>query len=136
MIHLDNEELARIQEKMFHDAITVPEEQERIILDTAQHVAQRLYFQPNKEVRIEVLDHKYIFMATNKVIDFKQIIWIVVMDENDMVEDKIRHCTRPRTFNINAEVDNNLSMMENYRACICAFLRNQVGDYMPEEMED
>lgn len=136
MVNLDNDELTQLQEKMFHDAITAPEEQEQLILDTAKYVAQKLFFQPSQEVRVEFLDHKYAFMATHKVVDFKQIIWMVVMDMNETVEDKTLHCTRPRTFNVQAEVDNDLSMMENYRSCVSAFLRHQVGDYLPEELED
>lgn len=132
---IDDEELARIQQKIYNDAITMPEERERLILDTAKYVANGLYFTPEKIIKVEFLEHRYNFKGFHEVVNFKNLIKIVIVDENEMAHD-INGNECPRTFSICAEVDNTLSMIENYRGCICAFLRQQSGDYTPEELED
>ena len=60
---IDDEELARIQQKIYDDAITMPEERERLILDTAKYVANGLYFTPEKIIKVEFLEHRYNFKA-------------------------------------------------------------------------
>lgn len=114
---MTNEELARLQEQMYQDAIEAPEEQERIIIDTAKEVSQKLYFHPSQKASFEFLDKKYRCTYNTRIVNYKKTLFFIAFDESRV--------NVPITAQ--AEIENDLSEIENLRAVIAAFLRNRLG---------
>ena len=114
---MTEEELARLQDQMYQDAIEAPEEQERMIIDTAQEVSKQLYFHPSKKVSFEFMGVNYRCTYTTRIIKFKKNLIFIAFNE----------ARKNVPIQAVAEIENNLSELENLRAVIAAFLRNRLG---------
>ena len=112
------EQLEELQREMYKNAVEAPEELEQQIRSAADEVSAHLFYRPDQKHGIEFNDRKYVFMATKRIINFKETIFMAVVDVSEK---------KPRVFNVQAEVDNGFSYRENLRATVEAFLRDRSG---------
>lgn len=129
---MDKQELERLQQQMYDEMIEQPTVLDEQINDLAEHLGKQLTFKQKEKVKFEFLDHVYTVMYRKDIINFKEVILMIIVDESE-----INHQTNlPRTYNVNAEIDNNLSMSECLRATVASFLRHQTGSLKAELMEE
>lgn len=129
---MDKQELERLQQQMYDEMIEQPTVLDEQINDLAKHLGKQLTFKQKEKVKFEFLDHVYTVMYRKDIINFKEVILMIIIDES-----KINPQTNlPRTYNVNAEIDNNLSMSECLRATVASFLRHQTGSLKAELMEE
>lgn len=129
---MDKQELERLQQQMYDEMIeqsTVLDEQ---INDLAEHLGKQLTFKQKEKVKFEFLDHVYTVMYRKDIINFKEVILMIIVDESEINP----QTNLPRTYNVNAEIDNNLSMSECLRATVASFLRHQTGSLKAELIEE
>lgn len=129
---MDKQELERLQQQMYNEMIEEPTILDEQINDLAEHLGKQLAFKQKEKVKFEFLDHVYTVMHRKDIINFKEVILMIIVDESEINP----HTNLPRTYNVNAEIDNNLSMSECLRATVASFLRHQTGSLKAELMEE
>lgn len=129
---MDKQELERLQQQMYDEMIEQPTVLDEQINDLAEHLGKQLTFKQKEKVKFEFLDHVYTVMYRKDIIDFKEVILMIIIDESEINP----QTNLPRTYNVNAEIDNNLSMSECLRATVASFLRHQTGSLKAELMEE
>lgn len=129
---MDKQELERLQQQMYDDMIEAPTILDEQINDLAEHLGKQLTFKQKEKVKFEFLDHVYTVMYRKDIINFKEVILMIIVDESEINP----QTNLPRTYNVNAEIDNNLSMSECLRATVASFLRHQTGSLKAELMEE
>lgn len=129
---MDKQELERLQQQMYDEMIEQPTILDEQINDLAEHLGKQLTFKQKEKVKFEFLDHVYTIMYRKDIINFKEVILMIIVDESEINP----QTNLPRTYNVNAEIDNNLSMSECLRATVASFLRHQTGSLKAELMEE
>ena len=129
---MDKQELERLQQQMYAEMIEQPTVLDEQINDLAEHLGKQLTFKQKEKVKFEFLDHVYTVMYRKDIINFKEVILMIIIDESEINP----QTNLPRTYNVNAEIDNNLSISECLRATIASFLRHQTGSLKAELMEE
>lgn len=129
---MDKQELERLQQQMYNEMIEQPTVLDEQINDLAEHLGKQLTFKQKEKVKFEFLDHVYTVMYRKDIINFKEVILMIIVDESEINP----QTNLPRTYNVNAEIDNNLSMSECLRATVASFLRHQTGSLKAELMEE
>lgn len=129
---MDKQELERLQQQMYDEMIEQPTVLDEQINDLAEHLGKQLTFKQKEKVKFEFLDHVYTVMYRKDIINFKEVILMIIIDESEINP----QTNLPRTYNVNAEIDNNLSMSECLRATVASFLRHQTGILKAELMEE
>ena len=129
---MDKQELERLQQQMYDEMIEKPTVLDEQINDLAEHLGKQLTFKQKEKVKFEFLDHVYTVMYRKDIINFKEVILMIIVDESEINP----QTNLPRTYNVNAEIDNNLSMSECLRATVASFLRHQTGSLKAELMEE
>lgn len=129
---MDKQELERLQQQMYDEMIEQPTVLDEQINDLAEHLGKQLTFKQKEKVKFEFLDHVYTVMYRKDIINFKEVILMIIIDESEIN----LQTNLPRTYNVNAEIDNNLSMSECLRATVASFLRHQTGSLKAELMEE
>lgn len=114
---MTDEELERLQNDMYREAIEVPEEEEKELISVAHDVANKLYFHPSLKADFEYLGHQYVCQYLSVVTsNFKKIM---AFHMTDLTEKKL--------IRAQIEVDNSLSEVENIRAVVASMLRHHTG---------
>lgn len=129
---MDKQELEQLQQQMYDEMIEQPTILDEQINDLAEHLGKQLTFKQKEKVKFEFLDHVYTIMYRKDIINFKEVILMIIVDESEINP----QTNLPRTYNVNAEIDNNLSMSECLRATVASFLRHQTGSLKAELMEE
>lgn len=129
---MNKQELERLQQQMYDEMIEQPTVLDEQINDLAEHLGKQLTFKQKEKVKFEFLDHVYTVMYRKDIINFKEVILMIIIDESEINP----QTNLPRTYNVNAEIDNNLSMSECLRATVASFLRHQTGSLKAELMEE
>jgi len=129
---VDKQELERLQQQMYDEMIEQPTVLDEQINDLAEHLGKQLTFKQKEKVKFEFLNHVYTVMYRKDIINFKEVILMIIVDESEINP----QTNLPRTYNVNAEIDNNLSMSECLRATVASFLRHQTGSLKAELMEE
>lgn len=129
---MDKQELERLQQQMYDEMIEQPTVLDEQINDLTEHLGKQLTFKQKEKVKFEFLDHVYTVMYRKDIINFKEVILMIIVDESEINP----QTNLPRTYNVNAEIDNNLSMSECLRATVASFLRHQTGSLKAELMEE
>lgn len=129
---MDKQELERLQQQMYDEMIEQPTVLDEQINDLAEHLGKQLTFKQKEKVKFEFLDHVYTVMYRKDIINFKEVILMIIVDESEINP----QTNLPRTYNVNAEINNNLSMSECLRATVASFLRHQTGSLKAELMEE
>lgn len=129
---MDKQELERLQRQIYDEMIEQPTVLDEQINDLAEHLGKQLTFKQKEKVKFEFLDHVYTVMYRKDIINFKEVILMIIVDESEINP----QTNLPRTYNVNAEIDNNLSMSECLRATVASFLRHQTGSLKAELMEE
>lgn len=129
---MDKQELERLQQQMYDEMIEQPTVLDEQINDLAEHLGKQLTFKQKEKVKFEFLDHVYTVMYRKDIINFKEVILMIIIDESEINP----QTNLPRTYNVNAEIDNNLSMSECLRATVASFLRHQTNSLKAELMEE
>lgn len=129
---MDKQELERLQQQMYDEMIEQPTVLDEQINDLAEHLGKQLTFKQKEKVKFEFLDHVYTVMYRKDIINFKEVILMIIVDESEINP----QTNLPRTYNVNAEIDNNLSMSECLRATVASFLRHQTSSLKAELMEE
>ena len=129
---MNKQELERLQQQMYDEMIEAPTILDEQINDLAEHLGKQLAFKQKEKVKFEFLDHIYTVMYRKDIINFKEVILMIIIDELEINP----QTNLPRTYNVNAEIDNNLSMSECLRATVASFLRHQTGSLKAELMEE
>lgn len=129
---MDKQELERLQQQMYDEMIEQPTVLDEQINDLAEHLGKQLTFKQKEKVKFEFLDHVYTVMYRKDIINFKEVILMIIIDESEINP----QTNLPRTYNVNAEIDNNLSMSECLRATVASFLRHQTSSLKAELMEE
>jgi len=122
---LTDEELARLQDQMYQEAINVPEEQEQELISISKEIGSKLYFHPSRKTDFEYLGNQYV-VHCETVITLAGKYILMVMDDT----------TEKRRIKARVEVDNSLSEIENFRATIAAMLRHHTGNLNVGDLED
>jgi len=123
---MTEQDLERLQNEMYQAAIEAPEEQERIVIDTAQEVSKQLYFHPSKKASFSFNGRDFRATYHTRIENFKKKIFFVAFD--------VKRPTVPIVAE--AEVENGLTELENLRAVIAAFLRHLIGTQRAEILDD
>lgn len=123
---MTEEDLVRLQDEMYREAIEVPEERERELIDVAHATANRLYFHPSLQADFEFLGNRYrckymSFITPN----FKKVMYVVMDD-----------ITMQRRIKAQVELNNGLSEIENIRATLAAMLRHHIGRLEVGEIDE
>lgn len=129
---MDKQELERLQQQMYDEMIKQPTVLDEQINDLAEHLGKQLTFKQKEKVKFEFLSHVYTVMYRKDIINFKEVILMIIVDESEINP----QTNLPRTYNVNAEIDNNLSMSECLRATVASFLRHQTGSLKAELIEE
>lgn len=129
---MGKQELERLQQQMYDEMIEQPTVLDEQINDLAEHLGKQLTFKQKEKVKFEFLDHVYTVMYRKDIINFKEVILMIIVDESEINP----QTNLPRTYNVNAEINNNLSMSECLRATVASFLRHQTGSLKAELMEE
>lgn len=129
---MDKQELERLQQQMYDEMIEQPTVLDEQINDLAEHLGKQLTFKQKEKVKFEFLNHIYTVMYRKDIINFKEVILMIIVDESEINP----QTNLPRTYNVNAEIDNNLSISECLRATVASFLRHQTGSLKAELMEE
>ena len=113
---------------MYDQAVNMPEELERKIIDASEQVSNYLFFHANKGTDLEFGEDKLFFTPIIKTYKGFKCCLIMKVDIHNETFEKGK-----KRFSIEAEYENELSLLENYRALISCFLRNrycglQVGE--------
>ena len=120
---MTDEQLQELQDKIMHETIDVPEQLEAMIQDTAEKVARDLTLKASQVARAEFDDEVYTFKAMKRTIDFKQVVHMVIVNEEHRREGGNIY----RPYTATAEIDNSFSYMDNMKAIVETFLRHISG---------
>ena len=122
----ERDQLAQLQDQMYHNMIEIPDELEQEIIDTAKNVATSMYFNASHKTKFEFHGKNYRAAYITRIIDSKKNILLIAFDMD-----------RPEVaINAQAEINNDLSETENLRGVVAAFLRNRLGIQEAEELEE
>lgn len=124
---MNDEQLEQIQNNLIQE-FEAPIKLEKEILELADKISLDLY-KSNKSL-IEYNDIKYFFKSRKVNICNKKGIELVVAD---MDKFKLLY-NKYQPYHVTAEIDNNLSDLENYKAIVEAFFRHITGLIKPEEL--
>ena len=127
---ISDEQLAALQERIMQETIDAPAELENLIVETAERVASEIALK-NGTSRMEFQDEVYTFKAVKKIVSFKEIIYMVVVNE----EHRKMGGNRYRPYTVTVEVDNSFSYLENLQATVETFLRHITGTVAAQELE-
>ena len=95
----ERDQLAQLQDQMYHNMIEIPDDLEQEIIDTAKSVANSMYFNASHKTKFEFHGKNYSAAYLTRVIDYKKNILLIAFD-----------MSRPKiAINAQAEVDNDLS---------------------------
>lgn len=127
---ISDEQLAALQERIMQETIDAPAELENLIVETAERVASEIALK-NGTSRMEFQDEVYTFKAVKKIVSFKEIIYMVVVNEAHRKMGGSRY----RPYTVTVEVDNSFSYLENLQATVETFLRHITGTVAAQELE-
>lgn len=120
---MTDEQLQALQEEIMQTTIEAPAEMEALIKDTAQKAARDMAFKSSQTSQIEFNDEVFTLKATKKVVGFKEVIFMVVVNENHRKMGGSKY----RPFTVTAHIDNAFSYQENIEAVVETFLRHISG---------
>lgn len=130
---MTDEQLKELQECIMRDTIDAPAEIEALIADIAEKVARDLTFKTSQIARIDFGDYVYTFKATKKTVNFKQVVYMVIVNEAH----RIIGGNKYRPYTVTAEIDNSKSYTDNLKAIAETFLRHISGlGAVAEELAD
>lgn len=122
--------LEEIHESLWQHYVTDPETFEKEISEIARSLATQL-LSGKKTVSFQQSDNVFIAKAIEDYKGFKKVLRLVISNESSR---KIAGNSYI-PFTVEAEMDNNLSALENYTAVFEAFLRHISGAVQVEEIE-
>jgi len=125
-----NEELQKIHDNLYDKYVTEPEVFEREIKIVSEMAAKQAVL-GNGTVEFQFGDNVFVARLTEDIKRFSKVIRLVISNENSR---KIAG-NRYIPYILEAEVDNNLSLTENYKTVFEAFLRHVSGAIEPEVLE-
>lgn len=125
---MTEEQIDTIQKNMMKSYVDAPIELEERIKDTAEKTAGILVYQEGRKAEFEFNDTVYEAKLKKTVSDFKEIIYMVILDEKKLKSAGGHYVP----FTVSAEVDNSFSYYENVKAMVEAFLRHITGTIQPE----
>lgn len=130
---MTDEQLKELQDRIMRDTIDAPAEIEALIADIAEKVARDLTFKTSQIARIDFDDYVYTFKATKKTVNFKQVVYMVIVNEAH----RIIGGNKYRPYTVTAEIDNSKSYTDNLKAIVETFLRHISGlGAVAEELAD
>lgn len=129
---MDEERIQQIEQKLYQQYVTAPQNLEQEIESIAQEVAGKLVYGINPTVDFSFLGDPFLVRAERLVNGSKQVINLVISNE----ETRRIGGSHYVPFTVTAEVDNNFSMVENYKAIIIAFLNHVSNNERPTVLDD
>lgn len=129
---MDEEKIQQIEQQLYQQYVTAPQNLEQEIESTAQEVAGKLVYGINPTVDFSFLGDPFLVRAKRSVKGPKQVINLVISNE----ETRRIGGSHYVPFTVTAEVDNNFSMVENYKAIIIAFLNHVSNNERPTVLDD
>lgn len=132
-ISLEEEKIQQIEQQLYKQYVTSPQNLEQEIETIAQEVAGKLVYGVNPVVSFSFLGDPFLVRA-KRVINLynKQTINLVISNE----ETRRIGGSHYVPFTITAELDNSFSMVENYKAIIIAFLNHVSNNERPTILDD
>ena len=129
---MDEERIQQIEQNLYQQYVTAPQNLEQEIESIAQEVAGKLVYGINPTVDFSFLGDPFLVRAKRLVNGSKQVINLVISNE----ETRRIGGSHYVPFTVTAEVDNNFSMVENYKAIIIAFLNHVSNNERPTVLDD
>ena len=130
---MEEEKIQQIEQQLYKQYVTSPQNLEQEIETIAQEVAGKLVYGVNPVVSFSFLGDPFLVRA-KRVINLhnKQTINLVISNE----ETRRIGGSHYVPFTITAELDNSFSMVENYKAIIIAFLNHVSNNERPTILDD
>lgn len=128
---MTEEQLQRIQDEIMHETVEQPLELEALIKETAEKIARDIAFK-NGSAKVEFDGEPFHFKAIKKIVDFKQYIYMVVVNENHQKIGKEKY----RPFTVEVMIDNSFTYVENLKAAAEGFLRHITGMVQAQELPE
>lgn len=127
---MTEQELQRVHDNLYELYITDPENLEKEISSVANNAARQALLS-NGAVKFQFQDNLFVAHLTEDIKGFKRVIRLVVSNE----ESRRIAGNRYIPYTVEAEIDNNMSVLENYCTVFEAFLRHVCGAVQPEVLE-
>lgn len=120
---MNDEQLQALQNKIMQETIDAPAEMDLLIQETAEKVARDLALRSDKTARVEFQEEILQFKAHKTVLNYKEVIYLVVVNE----EHRKLGGNKYRPFTVTSEIDNSFSYVDNLKAIVETFLRHISG---------
>lgn len=130
---MEEEKIQQIEQQLYKQYVTSPQNLEQEVETIAQEVAGKLVYGVNPVVSFSFLGDPFLVRAKRTInLHNKQIINLVISNE----ETRRIGGSHYVPFTITAELDNSFSMVENYKAIIIAFLNHVSNNERPTILDD
>ena len=128
---MTEEEIKKIEDHLMLQYVTQPLELEDLISKVAATVAGRLLYAPNRTASFEFMGDVFVARCKEFSGHGKKQIYFVISNETtrEMAGNKYI------PFTLSCDVDNNFSVIDNYRAAIEGFLRHLLNRDKVEEIQ-
>ena len=128
---MTEEQISKVEQELLDKYITAPLSLEQQIKDTATQAARNLVFGDGTAVFSFGDDN---FVAKGKVVLKDSTREIVVAISNEQHREAAGNSYLP--FSLCCELDNNFTLLENYKAVFEVFLRHITDTTLPEVLDD
>lgn len=122
--------LDRVHEDLYDKYIVDPEKLEKEISAVADDASKQAFL-GRDTITFQFCGNVFVARLTEDIKRFSRVIRVVISNENSRQVAGDRYIP----YTLEAEVDNNLSALENYRTVFEAFLRHVCGAIKPEVLE-
>ena len=128
---MTEEQIQRAEKDLLAAYVDEPLELERQIQDTAKVVAGQFLFGPQQGLtKFNFLGNDFVIKAKEAFEHGKRILYFVISNERTRAAAGNRYIP----YQMSCEIDNDLSISDNYRAAVEGFLRHVTGNDRAEEI--
>jgi hypothetical protein len=126
------EEIQRVEQQLYQQYVTAPNDLEQTIETIAQLVAGKLVYGVNPVVDFTFLGDPFLVRSKRSITNGTHTINMVISNE----ETRKIGGSHYVPFTVTAEVDNSLTLLENYKAIIETFLKHVSNTERPSILDD
>lgn len=128
---MTEEQIQRVEKELLDNYVNKPLAVEEQIQDIAKSVAGQLVFAPQRGLSyFNFLGDDFVVRSKEGFEGNKRQLYFVISNERTRAVAGNRYIP----YQVNCEVDNDLSILENYKAAIEGFLRHLIGNDQATEV--
>lgn len=121
-----------LQNALLKQYVVDPENLEKEIAEISALAAGQIIFSVNGTATFEFRENKFIARSRESIIGSKRCLQLVI--SNETTRSLVGNKYIPYT--VSCEVDNDFSLLDNYKAVFSAFLRHLTGTDQAEVLEE